>query len=130
MNGIPSEEDEYKYMASLQLIKIHICSAGLFQNGFLLTTAMCAHYIGKHIEQRNQRATVVLGDLSLKNGQRIDIWKIAYYKTFENHDYEFGVIMVGQIEILNFLNQLTANCTWRDKKITRILILSESVFIL
>ena len=67
----------------------------MIQLGFLLTTGYCAWYIGNGIERELKRATAVLTHLSLKEGQRIYISKIAYYAGHLFHDYELGVVMVG-----------------------------------
>ena len=82
-------------MASLQLNGSHICSSGIFQAGFLLTTCECACNIGIGIELEKRRATAVFANPNLKDGRRIDILKIAYYTTCENFDSETGVIMVN-----------------------------------
>ena len=90
-------------MASLQLNGLHICSSGMFQNGFLLTTNICAWYIGEGIEEDLQRGTAVLGNSDLKIGQKINIFKIAYVTEFytssrrPRNDHDVGLIMVGKI---------------------------------
>ena len=63
---------------------------------------MCAWYIGQGIEQRLQKATAVLGNSNLKNGQRINILKIAFQShcsiknsTCPRNDNDAAIIMVG-----------------------------------
>ena len=104
LNGIPAEE-EYKYLASLQLDGKHICSSGLFKEGYLLTSGDCAWFIGESIKNGRQRATAVLGNLNLQKGQRIDVKIISYFKevgidyaTRPNSNYEVGVIMVCKLK--------------------------------
>ena len=100
-NGELPHDEEYKYTVSLQLDGSHVCGSGLFQKGFLITTASCASYIGIGIQKKMKRATAVLGDVNLKKGQRIYILKLAYQTTtaFGSicgiSDYDVGVIMVG-----------------------------------
>ena len=88
-------------MASLQLSGNHVCSSGIFQKGFLLTTSECAWHIGYGIVERFQKATAVLGGLDLKTGQRIDIYKVAYFLDYHHFDYRIGIIMVCKTIRLN-----------------------------
>ena len=103
LNGDPSQTEEHKYTVSLQLDGSHICGSGLFQKGFLLTTALCAWYIGIGIQKEMKRATAVLGDVNLRKGQRIYILKVAYQcvcsfgSSCPIRDYDIGVIMVGSL---------------------------------
>ena len=96
MNGKPSNKGEHKYLASLQLNGKHICSSGLFKEGFLLTTSECASYIGHGIQKCNQSATAVFGDE--KTEQRINILKVAYFSTYKLYEFELGVIMVSGLQ--------------------------------
>ena len=101
-------------MASLQLDDKHICSSSMFKKGFLLTARICAWYIGKCIEQKHQKGTAVFGDLNSKNRQIILISKIAYHEqALESifDDYGIGVIMVGRLKRLDFIQKLTFDCT-------------------
>ena len=52
--------------------------------------------IGIKIEKR--RATAVFANPNLKDGQRINILKIAYYATCKINDFEIGVIMVSEFQ--------------------------------
>ena len=97
-------------MASLQLNKEHICSSGIFQVGFLLTTGDCAWYIGKGIQKYRKRATAVLTGLNLKSGQRVDIFKVAYYPNFEDYESEFGIVMVSRLKIFNVAIEVSDEC--------------------
>ena len=88
-------------MASLQLNNTHICSSGMFQKNFLITIALCAWHIAYAMDNKNQKATAVLGNINLKNGQRVNILKIAYQSsckifgsTRPSSDYDVGVVMV------------------------------------
>ena len=101
-NGNLAQEGEQNYMASLQLNGSHICSSGFYKKGFLITSALCAWHIGVGIQKEMKRATAVLGDVNLKNGQRVNILKIAYYTQWHvdksnppTNEYDSGVVMVG-----------------------------------
>ena len=101
-NGYPAKHEEYKHVASLQLNGSHICSSGLFKERFLLTTGECAWYMGVGIKDRKEKGTAVFGALYLKDGQRINIFKVAYLDGSEFFDtmrvknnYEIGVVMVS-----------------------------------
>ena len=102
LNGSPADPKKYKYMASLQLNDVHICSSGLFKIGFLITSADCTEYIGKYIVRNLQRATAVLGDTNLKNGQRVNILKIAYYSSIKLYDFEVGIVMVSCLKLFHY----------------------------
>ena len=100
-NGHVARPGERKYMASLQLDGRHICSAGVFKKHFLLTTADCVWYIEHSTKETKQKATAVLGDINLKNGQRVDIVRMAYHPRFKsdaqfcsNNFCDFGIVMV------------------------------------
>ena len=97
--------EKVKYMVSLQLNSSHVCSSGMFQRGFLLTTSMCAWYIGNSIEEKYQKATAVVGNLNLQNGQRVNILKLAYLSyntstisTCPTKDDDVGVVMVRRFD--------------------------------
>ena len=101
INGDPTIR-EHKYMASLQLENVHICSSALIKEGFVVTTGECALFIetGKH--QRGQKAIAVLGDSNLSKGQRVEIEKIAFHPRFKscfparlNNYWDLAVIKVG-----------------------------------
>ena len=109
-NGKRSEKNEYKYMASLQLNGKHICSSSLFQVGFLLTSNNCARHIGYTIQKKRQKGTAVLGDVKLKNAQRIFILSIAFYEESKPFDEDVGVIMVNQLKNFDFEIPLFMNC--------------------
>ena len=108
-NEKPSYREEYKYIASLQLNGFHICNSGMFREGFLLTTGDCAHNIGKGIQMKQQRATAVLANPNLKDGQRINILKIAYYSTYSTYEFEIGVIMVGVLQKIDFVDKISTH---------------------
>ena len=101
-NGYPARHEEYKHVASLQLNDSHICSSGLFKERFLLTTGDCALHIARGIKDRNEKGTAVFGALDLKDGQRVNIFKVAYLDGIQfantrlmNNIYEIGVVMVS-----------------------------------
>ena len=104
LNGFIAERGKHQYVASLQLNKYHVCSSAMIQLGFLLTTGYCAWYIGNGIEMELKKATAVFTHLSLKEGQRIYISKIAYWSTHVIYDWELGVVMVGHLKIFYFRN--------------------------
>ena len=103
-----SPQEEYKYIASLQLNDSHICGSSMIQKGFLLTSSQCAWCIGHGIEREMRRATAVIGNTKLKNGQRVNILKIAYFiNGHSNHtiwsknDQDVGLVMVSRLELFN-----------------------------
>ena len=112
LNGELAKKGGHRYMASLQLNEKHICSSGIFQTGFLLTTGHCAFNMGQGIETSQKKGTAVLADLNLKNGQRIDIFKVAYFSSYELYDFEIGVIMVDRFNIANFVLKAIRNRYW------------------
>ena len=102
LNAYPAKHNEYKHVASLQLNNSHICSSGLFKERLLLTTGECAWYMGEGMRDRKEKGTAVFGDLDSKDGQRINIFKVAYLDGIEfihnmrlTHNYEIGVVMVS-----------------------------------
>ena len=66
--------------------------------GFLLTTVECAWHLGIAIKKNERRATVVFANPILKDGQRINILKIAYCFRYNNYENDVGVIMVGGLQ--------------------------------
>ena len=102
LNAHPEKHNEYKHVASLQLNDSHICSSGLFKERLLLTTGECAWYMGLGIKEHKQKGTAVFGDLDSNDGQRINIFKIAYFDGIKfintmsvKYNYEIGVVMVS-----------------------------------
>ena len=92
----------HDYMASLQLDGKHICSSGLFKVGFLLTTGECAWNIENGMTHEHKKATAVLGNNNLRDGQKIDILKIVLHPQFRinypsrsNNYCDYGIAMVG-----------------------------------
>ena len=107
--GETIEGGAHKYMASLQLNGSHICGSSMFQRKFLITTALCAWFIGKSIEKKKEKATAVLGNSNLLRGQRVFICKIAYLTSFGMSistrpfdDYDIGVVMVSRLKNFNY----------------------------
>ena len=97
-------------MVSLQISELHICGSSFFQKKFLLTTVLCAWYIGERITKHQEKATAVLGNPNLKNGQRVNILKMAYPTTFSafgepriKKDNDVAIIMVGVLQSLFFV---------------------------
>ena len=66
--------------------------------GFLLTTVECAWDLGTSIIKKERRATAVFANPILKDGQRINIFKIAYFFTHVKHENDIGVVMVGRLQ--------------------------------
>ena len=93
MRGKPANQ-KHTYVASLQLNGQHICSSGLFQEGFLLTTGACALYLIHGMTLNNETGTAVLGNSNLKKGQRVLILEISQASTMGIDD-DFGVVMVS-----------------------------------
>ena len=81
-------------MASLQLDSKHICSSGMFQTGYLLTTLDCALLIEKGILIKMNKGTAVLGSSKLTTGQRVDIERIRYTSQGKIFSYHVGIIKV------------------------------------
>ena len=98
-NGEPTIEKQYTFVASLQLNGDHICSSGLFQKDFLLTTGNCAIVLLNGMTKKNKTGTAVIGDSSLKKGQRVIILNVAYSK----NDAFIGVVMVSSLEGFSFV---------------------------
>ena len=91
-------------MASLQLNGIHICSSGLFQEGFLLTTGTCAYNILNSMTKKGQTGTALLGDSDLKKGQRVLILEISYTSKKKLGIYDLGLVMVSWRGCSNILS--------------------------
>ena len=109
-NGYPARQEEYKHVASLQLNDSHICSSGLFKERFLLTTGECAWYMGVGMKDNKEKGTAVFGDLDSKDGQRINIFKVAYHDEIKitntmsmKYNYEIGVVMVSSLSNFKYL---------------------------
>ena len=115
--GETAEIENTKYMASLQLDDEHICSAGLFKKGFLITLGQCGWFIENGVKTKNQKGTAVLGNENLEDGQKVNILKIAYHPRFRmynsarlNNVYDFAVIMVGRFKSLGSMIKSSLNC--------------------
>ena len=107
LNGSIAKRGKHHYIASLQLNKYHVCSSTMIQLGFLLTTGYCAWYIGNGIKMKLKRATAVFTHLSLIEGHRIYISKVAYYSTYIIREWELGIVMVGHLKsLISKINQL------------------------
>ena len=90
-----ADQEKHTYIASLQLNGKHICSSGLFQEGFLLTTGKCALNILNSMIKKRQTGTALLGGSDLKTGQRVVILDISYTSAREMDDYNLGLVMVS-----------------------------------
>ena len=92
-------------MASLQLDGKHICSASMFEIGFLLSSANCVRYIRgqRHI----LKDTAVIGSSCLLEGVRYDIIDLIVHPQFnfssappKHGNFDVGVVMVSQLVTL------------------------------
>ena len=88
-------KQKHKYIASLQLNGVHICSSGFFQEGFLLTTGTCAYNMLKGMTKEGQAATALLGDSDLEKGRRVVILDVSYTSKKKLDDYDLGLVMVS-----------------------------------
>ena len=102
--------DNHKYVVSLQLDGKHICSSGLFQEGYLLTTGQCAVHIDRSMEKKMRLGTAVLGDANLKEGKVINIIKIAYlprfytfYPMYTDTVCDIGIVKVSYLRGYKFV---------------------------
>ena len=102
LNAYPEKHIKYNHVASLQLNDSHICSSGLFKERLLLTTGECAWYMGVGMKDNKEKGTAVFGDLDSKDGQRINIFKVAYLDEIKfintmnmKYNYEIGVVLVS-----------------------------------
>ena len=83
--------DEYLFVASLQISNTHMCCAGMFQLGFLITEAECAI----KIREEQEEAYAVMGHLEFNKGQRFQIQDLNIYKSY------IGILKVGKISMFN-----------------------------
>ena len=98
-------------MASLQLNQTHVCGAGMFKIGFLISTAKCINEIDAKIKE-GQESSAVLGNRYLTEGTRHLIVNYAthpYYKVYDfyKRNYDAGVVMVGWLNIFFVINLVT-----------------------
>ena len=92
LNGLlPINPSNQLFMASLQINHIHMCSAGMFQLGFLITAAPCV----SEIQKEQAAADVVMGSYDLDKGERLRILDLAIYRRF------FGILKVSKLSIFN-----------------------------
>ena len=103
-NGKPAIREEHKYMASLQLETVHICSSALIKEGFVVTTGECALFIEVGMQKTPQTGFAVIGDTDILKGQRAKIEKFAYHSRFFgsiparlNNYWDLAVIKVGDL---------------------------------
>ena len=91
--GYPSmnQMNEYLFIASLQINYIHVCCAGMFQLGFLITEVECAI----EIREEQKAAYAVMGHFELKKGERLQIQDLNIYKRY------IGILKVGKISMFN-----------------------------
>ena len=76
-------------MASLQINRTHICGAGMFQLGLLISTAKCV----ADIKQELNMADAVMGNVDLKEGERLGILDCYFYESL------IGIIRVGKFSM-------------------------------
>ena len=103
-------------MGSLQVNEVHICSAGMFKLGFLISSAQCVNLIKYRIEQQLEHGSAVLGHNCLEMGLRFDILDLILHskynvskKTKLIWNFDIGIVMVGQLTIFNFSLKLISN---------------------
>ena len=76
-------------MTSLQINRTHVCGAGMFQLGFLVSTARCVI----HIRQELSISDAVIGNVDLNEGERLGILDCDF------HEALIGVIKVGKFSM-------------------------------
>ena len=92
-------------MASLQIDEVHICSAGMFEPGFLISSAECVKKIIKSMEA-NHNVSALLGNSELNQGVSYDILNMLVHpsylkRRYRSHNYDVGVFMVSRLIIYN-----------------------------
>ena len=95
-------DEEFSYMASLQIYEMHICSAGMFQPGFLISSGQCVVELQKHLKDKTKRGSVVLGYNKMEEGMRFEILSLMVHpkynvkkKTQKIWNFDVGIVMVG-----------------------------------
>ena len=109
IGGRDGEKEEYSYMASLQVNEMHICGAGMFQPGFLISSAQCLDEMMKRLKFNLRRGSAVIGHPYLTKGERCDILGLKVHPNFNTskilekiRNYDVGVVMVSILTIFNF----------------------------
>ena len=91
-------------MASLQIDEVHICTAGMYLPGFLISSGQCLSEIENDLRNESKRAFAVIGYNYLQTEVRLEILYITVHSAFKPHvsveknlNYNFGIVMVGQL---------------------------------
>ena len=107
IGGEDSSEAEALYTASLQVNEVHICCAGMFKPGFLISSGQCVAEIKNELKNISRRGSAVLGDKYLEKGKRCDILGLKLHPYFDTlkqiSNFDVGVVMVRILTIFNFL---------------------------
>ena len=89
---------------------MHICCAGMFKPGFLISSGQCLAEIMRKLRNTSREASAVLGNKYLENGKRCDILRLMLHPYFDilqkkesNWNFDVGVVMVRILTIFNFL---------------------------
>ena len=103
-------------MASLQLNDVHICGAGMFRMGFLISSGECINDVQKGVNDKLQQAYAVLGHHSFENGVKHVILDSILHPNFKVDkplrliwNYDVGVVMVGLLTTFSFLIKVICN---------------------
>ena len=99
-------------MASLQVEKKHVCTAGIIYWDLLITSASCACHLEFILKRKPQRPTAVLGNVKLINGHRYIIHSAIHHSEYicfativkkdRNYKFDVGIVRVsGMIMISN-----------------------------
>ena len=100
--NLPENQKNQLFMASLQINRTHICGAGMFQLGYLISTDACV----KKIRKGRYAADVVMGHNDLDKGERLEILDLRINRMY------FGILRVGKLCIFNsFVINLISNTT-------------------
>ena len=110
VDGIPVEERNVGFMASLRLKNSHICSGCLISGRHTLTAGYCVYHIHQFDGPYNFRiVTVVVGMTNLSSGgTELNVKRALHYKKFlgkhgiASSNYDIGVIEVGLLIIIIF----------------------------
>ena len=84
LHGKPASQEQHTYIASLQLNDKHICSSGLFQEGFLLTSGTCAYYMMNSMTEKGKNWFCFTWIFGFKKRKKSRYFRHFVYKREKN----------------------------------------------